>query len=80
MLRHQHRGIVAHRIKLAQAKRLERNQRPHALVAGEDQHLHRIQRNAIALQKLLKIGEDNLRQIMDLLINQTPTPSPGRSD
>src|SRR5579871_204743 len=70
VLRHQHRAVVTYRLNLVQAKRFERNQRAHALIAREDQHLHCIQRDTIDLQKLLKILEDNLRQVVNLLIHR----------
>src|SRR6185312_13854859 len=59
-LSHQHRRIVAHRIQLTQTKGLERNQRLHAIIAWEYQHLHRIQRNPVSYQELLKMLMDKL--------------------
>src|SRR5258708_35438689 len=69
-LSHQHRGIVAHRLYFAQAKGFQRDQRLHALVSWEDQHLDRIQRDAVAGQELLQMLVNNLGEIVNLFVDR----------
>src|SRR5579885_122407 len=54
-LRHQHSGVVAYRLNLFQPERFQRDQRLHPLITREDQHLDRIERDAIDGQELLKV-------------------------
>jgi len=67
-LDHHHRRVIAHRVEFAQAKRFEGDQRFHALVAWIDQYFDRVEGDAVDEQELLQVLENNLRQVMDLLV------------
>src|SRR5437667_5387505 len=66
---HQHSSIIAYRIEFAQPESFKRNQRLHALITREYQDFNRVQRDTIGGQELLQMLEDDLRKVMNLLVN-----------